>query len=315
MMRKCFVFILLLFTGVFLISCSDDHKHETYEKTIGACLSQTTVTPYGVHLRQSLEELCESQNWKFVCLDAERDAAKQQTQAEAMAEMDIDLFLFWPTERSAGVAICKTFYEKGIPIVIMNGDIAEEGYPYTTAFVGPDQYMMAHDIGEYLVKTTPDGGNAVMINGGIASTQFLLRQQGFEDAIAGSGIKLLQVEFSESDRANAQNLMANYLSLYNDIDIVYCASDNLALGAIKAIDAAGREGLRIVSIDGMKEAFDYIREGKIELTVRQTPYDTALKFIETAQTIFSGKELPERNCFNDYVLITAENVDDYEPSY
>ena len=197
----------------------------------------------------------------------------------------------------------------------MNGDIAEEGYPYTTAFVGPDQYMMAHDIGEYLVKTTPDGGNAVMINGGIASTQFLLRQQGFEDAIAGSGIKLLQVEFSESDRANAQNLMANYLSLYNDIDIVYCASDNLALGAIKAIDAAGREGLRIVSIDGMKEAFDYIREGKIELTVRQTPYDTALKFIETAQTIFLGKELPERNCFNDYVLITAENVDDYEPSY
>ncbi len=313
-MKKIILSVLLLST-LLLSSCANSGSSENYEKVIGACLSQTTVTPFGVYLRQRLEEQCEAKGWKLICLDAERDAAKQQSQVEAMLQMDIDLFLYWPVERSAGAGNCQTFKAEGTPVVIINADVAEGGIEYTDAFVGPDQYSMAYDIGTYLVETTPEGGSVVMINGGVSSTQFIERRQGFVDAIEGSGLKLLQVEYSESDRSRAQTIMENYLALYEDIDILYCASDNLALGAVSAIEAAGRRDIRVVSIDGMAEAFQLIREGRMELTVLQTPSAMAEKFIETAEAIFAGEILPDRLCFSNYTVITRENVDEHTPEY
>lgn len=290
------VFILLLLFILPLCGCGEAESGTEYDKVIGACLSQTTVTPFGVYLRQRLEERCEEMNWKLICLDAERDAAKQQSQVEAMLQMEIDLFLYWPVERSAGAGNCKPFKDEGIPVVIYNADVAEEGQQYTDAFVGPDQYQMAYDIGSYLVSTTPGGGKVVMINGGVSSTQFIERRQGFLDAIEGSSLELMQVEYSESDRSKAQTIMENYLALYDDIDILYCASDNLALGAVTAIEAADRTDIRVVSIDGMAEAFQLIREGRMELTVLQPPSAMADKFIDTAKALFSGEALPDRLC-------------------
>lgn len=314
-MKKTICSLLSLAMLLCLCSCALSRDTREYDRVIGACLSQTTVTPFGVYLRQNLEEECLAKGWKLICLDAERDAARQQSQVEAILQMDIDLFLYWPVERSSGAGNCRTFHDAGIPVVILNADVADEGLAYTDAFVGPDQYQIAYDIGSYLVDTTPQGGRVVMINGGAASTQFMQRYQGFADAISGSGLELIGVDYSESDRSRAQTIMENFLSVYDDIDILYCASDNLALGAVSAMEAAGRTDIRVVSIDGMAEAFQLIREGKMELTVLQPPSAEASKFVETAARIFSGEELGSRFQFSDYVLINAANVDDYQPEY
>lgn len=313
-MKRCMCLLLCVILSC-LAGCGRGEGETKYEKVIGACLSQTNMTPFGVQLRSSLERCCDENNWKLVCLDAERDAAKQASQAAAMLQMEVDLFLFWPTDRTAGITVCEQFYEEQIPIVVINADVAEEGIGYTAAFVGPDQYQMANDIAGYLVQTTKGDANVVMIDGGVESTQFMQRTRGFLDGIEGSTLKLLQQEYSESDRSRAQTIMENYLSLYDEIDIVYCASDNLAIGAINAIRAAGREGIRIVSIDGMKEAFASIRSGEMELTVLQSPEAQAEQFETVAKKIFAGEELDTRYYYSEYTLITAENIDDYQPAY
>lgn len=317
-MKKAFTLVLILIITLSMCGCvAGDSAPAEVENdlVIGACLSQSTVTPFGVYLRQDIEQQCLENGWELILQDAERDAVKQQAQIEAILQMDIDLLLYWPVERSTGAANCQMFYEAGIPVVIMNADVAEDGIAYTTAFVGPDQYGMGYDIGSYLADTTPAGGNIVMISGGTGSTQFIQRQQGFEDAIANTGLELLQVEYSNSDRSRAYTIMENYLTIYDDIDIVYCASDNLALGAVSAIEAAGATGIRVVSIDGMSDAFQLIREGKMELTVLQTPQDIALEFSQVAQDIFDNGALPEREHFSQHTLITSENVDSYIPEY
>ena len=313
MKRSLFLLLCALFLE--MCGCGLDMNREGYEKVIGACLSQTNITPFGVQLQSSLEKHCAENNWKFVCLDAERDAAKQATQAAAMLQMEVDLFLFWPTDRNAGITVCEQFHEMDIPVVVINADVAEEGIDYTTAFVGPNQYQMAKDIAEYLTETTPDEANVVIIDGGVESTQFMQRTQGFLDGISGSTLTVLRQEYSESDRSRAQTIMENYLTLFDKIDIVYCASDNLAIGAINAIRSENRPGIRIVSIDGMREAFECIRNGEMELTVLQSPEAQAERFVAVAKEIFDGKTIEDRYCYSEYTLITSENVEEYQPAY
>lgn len=310
----CILSALLVLTG-----CSSLISHggneAAYTHTVGACLSQTSVTPFGVHLYQNLRDQCEAHGWQLICLDAERDAAKQATQADAMLQMDIDLFLFWPADGTAGVTICRQFHDAGIPVVVMNADVDADGADYTTAFVGPDQYQIGCDIASYLMSTTQQPCSAVIISGGVASNQFIQRTQGFTDTIDDNLISIRQIEYSESDRSKAQTIMENYLIAYDDIDIVYCMSDNLALGAVNAIRAAGRPEIRVVSIDGMAEAFTAIQNCEIELTVLQPPSAEVDQFVLVAQQIFAGEALPQRNFYSTHTLITSQNVDQYTPAY
>ena len=156
--------------------------------------------------------------------------------------------------------------------------------------------------------------NICIINGKEGKTDFVLRSQGFREAIESSGgdYTILAEEYSDSDRTQAQTIMENFLTTYPDIDVVFTASDDFGYGALNALEAAGRAGeIMLVSIDGQQEVLQAIKDGKWDLTVYQTPEMMADKAIEVAQKVLAGEEIDEYNQNTDYYLVTAENVDDY----
>ena len=292
----------------------DDEK--TY--TIGASFSQTNITPFGNHMYLDLVALCEEKGWELISMDSERDATKEAQNMESLLLQDLDLLFYWPYDKEAAVVNAQRAHEEGIPVITVNADIAEEGWEYTAAYVGPDQVSLSRDVGKWVVEQTGGKGNIVVIDGTAGTTQYLLRMEGFEEIISEyPDMSIIAHEYVAGDRAAAITFMENCLTTYgDDIDIVYCpGSDNVAIGAAQAVREAGREDILICSIDGMQEAFDLIKKGEITMTVLQKPYYLIEKFGEVAEKIFAGETIDERLQYNRYTLVTIDNVYDEEAEY
>ncbi len=326
----CLALVLVLALGL-LSACSPGGSEGTggpentssggsEEKTyvIGASFSQTNITPFGNHMYLDLVELCKEKGWELISMDAERDATKEAQNMETLLLQDLDLLFYWPYDREAAVVNAQRAYEEGIPVITVNADVAEEGWEYTAAYVGPDQFSLSKDVGEWVVEQTGGQGNIVVIDGTAGTTQYLLRMEGFEEVIGNyPDLNIIAHEYVAGDRAAAITFMENCLTTYGDqIDVVYCpGADNVAIGAAQAIREAGRDDILICSIDGMQEAFDLIKQGEITMTVLQKPYYLIEKFGEVAEKIFAGEEIGDRLQYNRYTLVTAENVDEEEAEY
>lgn len=297
---------------------SSDNTKTDKKYVIGASFSQTNITPFGNYLYKDLVALCEEKGWELVCMDAERDATKEAQNVDTLLLQDLDLFLFWPYDREAAVVSVQRAKEQGLPVVILNADVAEEGRQYTDAYVGPDQKSVATSIAKYLVEQTDGKANIAVVDGTAGTTQYLLRMEGFEEYLADyPDMKIIAHEYSAGDRAKAITFTENFLTTYgDDLDAIYCpGSDNVAIGVAQVLKEAGRDDILVLSIDGMQEALDQIEEGWITMTVMQKPAFEIEKFGEVAEKIFAGETIEDRLQYNRFVLITKDNLDEEPAEY
>lgn len=282
--------------------------------TVGISMASATNNPHIAAVANSLKEAVEAQGWTADLQDADNDASRQSTQFDTLVTKGVDLIFYWAHDAQAAVSDCKKAADAGIPVIAYFADCAEEAHQYIEAYVGADQLVIATAIGEYVDEILGGEGNICIINGKEGKTDFVLRSQGFREAIENSGgnYTILAEEYSDSDRTQAQTIMENFLTTYPDIDVVFTTSDDFGYGALNALEAAGKAGeVKLVSIDGQQEVLQAIKDGKWNLTVYQTPAMMAEKAIEVAKKVLAGEEISEYNQNTDYYIVTAENVDDY----
>lgn len=282
--------------------------------TVGISMASATNNPHIAAVANSLKEAVEAQGWIADLQDADNDASRQSTQFDTLVTKGVDLIFYWAHDAQAAVSDCKKAADADIPVIAYFADCAEEAHQYIEAYVGADQLVIATAIGEYVDEILGGEGNICIINGKEGKTDFVLRSQGFREAIENSGgnYTILAEEYSDSDRTQAQTIMENFLTTYPDIDVVFTTSDDFGYGALNALEAAGKAGeVKLVSIDGQQEVLQAIKDGKWNLTVYQTPAMMAEKAIEVAKKVLAGEEISEYNQNTDYYIVTAENVDDY----
>ena len=321
-MKKWLALLLASASILALTACSDSGNTPSSrnepsgdgETVVGISLATATNNPHIANVANALKEAVEAQGWTADLQDADNDSSKQSTQFDTLVTKGVDLIFYWANDAQAGVSDCKKAADAGIPVIAYFADCAEEAHQYIEAYVGADQLVIATEVGNYVTEQLGGQGNICIINGKEGKTDFVLRSQGFREAIESSGgdYTILAEEYSDSDRTQAQTIMENFLTTYPDIDVVFTASDDFGYGALNALEAAGRAGeIMLVSIDGQQEVLQAIKDGKWDLTVYQTPEMMADKAIEVAQKVLAGEEIDEYNQNTDYYLVTAENVDDY----
>lgn len=287
---------------------------------VGASFSQTNITPFGNHLYLDLVDLCEQKGWELISMDCERDATKEAANMEALLLQELDILFYWPYDKEAAVNNAKKASEEGIPVVTVNADIAEEGWDYTVAYVGPDQYNMAKDIAQYIVDGLDEKGKVAVIDGTAGTTQYVLRMEGFEEVMNEyPDMEIIAHDYSNGDRNEAITLMENYLTTYGDeLKAVYVAAgDNCAIGVAQVLEEQNRTDIILISNDGMAEALELIKAGSIDATMMQKPLYQIERFGEIAELVFAGKadEITEHKQFSRYQLVTIDNVDDEPAEY
>lgn len=290
---------------------------------VAASLASFSNSPFCIYIYESLVQVCEDNGWELTAVDAEADPTKQTTQIETLILQEPDIMLVWPKDRTAINTSIVAIHDAGIPCFIINADLIEEYQQYAVAFCGPSQYDLAYTAAQWMMEDLGEGEfDIVIVNGMPAETTYVLRSEGFYAAFEdfkeeyGCTINVLDDQFANADRNQAQALVENWVSVYgDDIDAILSVSDHVSLGGIAALEAVGKLGdYPIYSIDGMEEFFNYIESGDARMTVLQAPKYQLERFGEVVKRYLAGEEF-EYHQYSEFHPVSIENIDEYEPAY
>jgi ribose transport system substrate-binding protein len=212
-----------------------------------------------------------------------------------------DLVFVGPDNREgaylAGQALAKKL-GKGGKVFIIEGNPGADNAQMRKAglkdlvFVGPDNREGAYLAGQALAKKLGKGGKVFIIEGNPGADNAQMRKAGFDKAAAEAGLKVLVSRTAHWETEEANTLVTNLLTKYPEVQGIMAANDSMALGVVKALDAAGRSGkVLVVGFDNIPAIQKLVKEGKVLATIDQFGPDMASNCIKTGFRMKKGEKL------------------------
>ena len=303
------------------------------DKKVGVCIYQFSdnfMTLFRTELEDYLVKLGFSKE-NITIQDGQNDQATQSNQIDAFIADGVDVLIINPVNTSSAETITDKVVDAGIPLVYINREPGEDeearwdenGWDVT--YVGCDARQSGTFQGEIISDLGLDAidknGNGkidyVMIEGDPENVDAKYRTEFSIKALEDAGLEVecLDDQVGNWDQATAQQLVANSLSQYgDDVEVVFCNNDAMALGALQSIEAAGRtvgEDIYLVGVDALTEALDNVASGKMTGTVFNDHFSQSHTAAEAAANYLTGTE-NEHYIGCDYVKVTTDNVADIQ---
>jgi ribose transport system substrate-binding protein len=214
-----------------------------------------------------------------------------------------------PSGVSEVIPALNTAAAAGIPVVILDSDVP---WPARRSFVGIDNKLGGRMAAEYIVRSIGGQGKVAVIRGVLGVSTMEDRVAGFQQAIAAApGVQIIGVQPANSERGMGMGVMENYLTRQPDLKAVFCANDQMALGAMEAIAARHLTGkIVLVGFDATHEALKAIQAGQMSATLAQDPEAIGRRSVEQAIKAARGQPV-EKNIDIGTSLVTKENVTQY----
>jgi ribose transport system substrate-binding protein len=242
--------------------------------------------------------------------NADTEIEEQIAIVENLLAQDVDALAIAPSSSD----LLKPVLEKAaarIPVVLVDSDIAD--WKPKTAYVGTENFEGAKLAGKYIAEQLPDGGTLAIVAGIPGSEIGIERVDGVKAGLkeARSKVKVVKEVPGNFDREQAVGAMEDILQTNSDIDAVFAANDQMALGAVESIGARGKsKDILLVGFDGALEATQKILAGDMDATVAQAPYDMGKIGVEIALKKLRGEDVP-RKVDTGAKLITPKNAERY----
>lgn len=228
---------------------------------------------------------------------------KQENQLKAIRsfiQQKVDVIAFSPVVETGWDTVLKEAKAAGIPVVLTDRAVDSKDESLYVTFLGSDFVEEGKRAGDWLVKEftgKPDVVNIVELQGTTGSAPAIDRKEGFGDVIkADPKFKVIASQTGDFTRAKGKEVMQAFLKAHKDIDVLYAHNDDMALGAIQAIEEAGLKpgvDIRIISIDGVKDAFVAMAAGKIDVVVECNPL-LGPQLMDIVQKVVRKEATPKR---------------------
>ncbi|AUH35242.1 ABC transporter substrate-binding protein [Paracoccus tegillarcae] len=303
-----------ILTGAALAALGTAAMAQDETKVIGVSIPAATHGWAGgmnFHAQAAVERLEEVYPQLDFVLSTASDPAQQVNDIEDMlATRDISALVVLPFESEPLTAPVQAVSEAGAWVTVVDRGLAVEGID--DLYVAGDNPGFGRVAGEYMAEKMPDGGNIVVLRG-IPTTIDNERVEGFQAAIEGSGIEIIGMEHGNWNRDESFNVMQDFLSRHEQIDAVWASDDDMAVGVLAAIDAAGRDDVQFVlGGAGMKEMVKRVMDGDAmipaDVTYPPSMIATAIEMTAVGMT----STTPVSGTFTiGSVLITPENAEQF----
>ena len=228
-----------------------------------------------------------------------------------MIAQGVDIIFLAPREEKPLIPAVMAAKKAGIPVILLDRSVdpslAKAGEDYVT-FIGSDFISEGRRIAEWLIKNANGKSKIIELEGTTGSSPANDRKKGFDEAIkAAGGFEIVASQSGDFARDKGRQVAEALLQAHPDTDIVYAHNDEMAIGAIAAIEAAGKvpgKDVLVLSIDGGKEAVQAVIDGKIAAVVECNPR-FGPKAFETMQRYAKGEKI-------DPLLVNEDKF--YDPS-
>jgi ribose transport system substrate-binding protein len=263
------------------------------------------------HAKETVERLEEVYPDLDFVLATASDPGKQVNDIEDMvATRNIDALVVLPFESDPLTPPVQAVADSGAWVTVVDRGLSVEGIQ--DLYVAGDNSGFGKVSGEFMAQQMPEGGDIVVLRG-IPTTIDNERVEGFNAAIEGSGINVLDMEHGNWNRDDSFTVMQDFLSKYPNIDAVWASDDDMAIGVLAAIEAAGRDDVKFVlGGAGMKEMIKRTADGDamIPANVTYPPSMIATAIELTAVGLTSNAPVSGTFVIGS-VLVTQENAMDF----
>ena len=244
--------------------------------------------------------------------DAQQDPENQIKAIRGFIDMGVDVIAFAPVIETGWEEVLTECKQAGIPVILVDRgiDSSIDDSLYTTMIAS--DHVWAGEQAAIVMENLLDGSGVVVeLQGTIGASATLQREQGFDEYIAANcpDIEIIDHQCADFTRDQGRSVMASMLETYDNIKGVFCHNDDMALGAIEAIEEAGLNpgtDIKIVSVDGVKGAFEAILAGQLNCTIECTPL-LAQQIFDTASALEAGETVDKWIVSNDDIY-TADKI-------
>ena len=291
-------------------------KKSTYK--VGFAQTESN-NPWRLGQTQSMQDEAKKLGYQLVYTDAAGSAAKQVADVRSMIAQKVDFIFLAPREEKPLAPVVKEAAKAGIPVILLDRNVdqslAKAGVDYV-AFIGSDFIQEGERVANWLVKATGGKANIIQLEGTTGSSPANDRKKGFNDVIAKNpGMKILASQTGDFARDKGRQVAQTLLQAHPSADVIYAHNDEMAIGAIAALEAAGKKpgkDVKVLSIDGGREAVGLVVEGKINYVVECNP-KFGPKAFSTMNDYADGKAIAAK-LINPDREFTAENAKELLPT-
>ena len=300
-MKKLTLLIVAAISTLLLAACSvkpgfslepsfgvDNSSKKEGEMTIGLSVS-TLNNPFFVTLSEGAKKKAAELDAAMTVVDAQDNASKQASDIEDLIQQNVDLILINPVDSSAVAASVQSANAAGIPVITV--DRASEGGE-VVSHIASDNVAGGVLAGEYMVELIGEGAKVAELEGVAGSSAARDRGQGFNDAAAAGKLDVVAKQTANFNRSEGLTVMENILQGNPDIVAVFAHNDEMALGALEAITALGKD-IKVIGFDATDDAVAAVKAGTLAATVAQKPDIIGVKAIETAIAYLNGEKVEE----------------------
>jgi ribose transport system substrate-binding protein len=259
--------------------------------------------PWRLAQTASLKAEAAKRNYELVVSDAQGQTSKQVSDVEDLVARRVDVILLAPREFQGLAPALQAARAAKIPVILVDREAeGTAGEDYVT-FLGSNFIEQGERAAEWLAKETNGEAKIVELTGTPGSSVAVDRAKGFRAALAKHpGMQIIASQTGDFSRAAGQSVLQNIIqSKGREITAVYAHNDEMALGGIEALKAAGMKpgaDVKVVSVDGERAALESIQRGELGATVESNPRFGPLAF-DTVEKVRRGEKVPPKILITD----------------
>ena len=291
---------------------------ESAKEIIVGYIAKNTVDAFHATInnaaKDKLNELKDEgiiKNWHL--FDGLTDPVTQNNLLEDAINMGCNVIIMLPAESAGCSPMVERCADLGIPCIVVNSQ-TDNTAELATAYVGSDDVQAGEMMAEFVVEQIPDGGGYGHIQGIIGNSAQIDRGEGLHNILDPlSNWALLDgcEQTGEWQAEKAVKFAEDWLTKYGkDLNAIICDNDDMSSAVQTAMNAANREDIVCIGVDGNAGPLTMVKNGELRSTIYQDGAGQVVKGIEVAVDAANGKEI-EKEIMIDFVLVTVDNVDKY----
>ena len=244
----------------------------------------TLNNPFFVTLTEGARKAATENNVELVVVDAGDDAAKQTSDIEDLVSRNVGVLIVNPVDSDAVAPAVKSAMSQGIKVIAVDRGV--NGVDVDCQ-IASDNVAGARMATEYLMELVGEGAKVAELQGVPGASATIDRGEGFHQ-VADKSLQVAASQTANFNRAEGMTVMENILQSDGTIKGVFAHNDEMALGAVEAVAASGKD-IKIVGFDATDDAQKAVKDGKMAATVAQKPDKMGETAIETAVKIMAGE--------------------------
>lgn len=272
--------------------------------TVGVALANFDLNFVSILRTQMQQELKNQLNGQFV--DAKGDVALQVQQVDDFINQGVDAIILNPVDTQGVLPMINAAKNAGIPLVFVNRK-PEVKLPADMAYIGSDSAQGGEMQMEALAKKMNYKGNVAILMGALSNEEARERTRAVEAVIAKyKDMKVVEKQSAKWQRNEAVDVVSGWLLNQRSIDAIAANNDEMAIGAIMALSQAKNEKILVAGIDGTPDGQQFIKNGKMALTIFQDAKGQANGAVQVTKALLNKQNVQTYN-WVPYQLITPEN--------